>query len=193
MATVQANYILSFTPTGETYVLDDSTRDVSNGLSVDIQVNPSLVSGNGTVGGNGVFFEYNNRIKIKRVRVDAPGAPGLQRPYNVSQCYAAVMYFNMLTTDGNNTDVGAFILRVPDFGTWFDCNVNFMPFNSNVNPAPNVNGQKPVKLQILQYGTSFNYDGYKMSADYVGQNWRPVILMDVETSGVYDSNYLTLI
>lgn len=185
MAKVQANYLLSFNIPNETFVLDDSTRAKSNVISGDADLLPSLVSGEN--GGTGVYFEYNNEIVIRRARVDSVGAPGLQRPYNGAQGYAAIMAFKMLSTDGNNTDLGTFKIRVPDYNKWFECEVHLRPFSGNANPAPNVNGQRPVKLQIKQVGTQFEYDGLNMDNVYVGESWNPVIMFDVETPGVYDS------
>lgn len=191
MANVQAKYLLSFSLTGNTYTIDDSTRDKQNSISADLQVNPTLISGSN--GGTGVFFEYNNVIKINRIRIDPVGAPGLQRPYNGAQGYAALIYCRLLTNDGNNTQVASFVFRVPNYGDWVDCNIYVRPFESNVNPAPDSEGRRAIKLEILQYGTSFNYDGLNIDSIYVGENWNPVVMMDVETSGVYDAINQSLI
>ena len=185
MARVQANYLLTFKT--ETFVLDDSTRSKQNTLSDDLIVKPQIDCCNNNAGLNGVSFEYNNLIKIKRVRVDSVGAPGLQRPYNGSYGYAARIHAEFLTTDGNNTALEDFILRVPNYNTWYDSELVIRPFASNTPPDPDPYNRRIIVLNILQSGTTFNYDGYNMSAVYVGENWNPVVNIEVETSGVYDS------
>ena len=34
-----------------------------------------------------------------------------------------------------------------------------------------------------------HYDGYKISSDYVGQEWRPVVTLEFETNGVYNASF----
>jgi hypothetical protein len=188
---IQAIYSLQCGVNTGTFTLSDSSRYETDGAA-DQDLAVTLLGG--YHGGEAVYFEFENIIKIKRAKIDAVGAPGLQRPYiSGSAGVAAVVAFNLAALNGVGENVGGFKLLFPNWGEWFDVNVKVRPFETS--PAPSWNlpeNRKPIKLQLASAPTVFAYDGYNLSADYVGQDYRPVITLDVETAGVYNNSFVLI-
>lgn len=182
MAITAGKYLLQFGITANTFTLSDASRNESQGPTGQ---DPAVTLLSGKYGGSGVYFEFEHILKIKRARVDSVGAPGLQRPYIAGASgSAASLYINFKAVDGSDTPCGGLQLIIPNYNKWFDVEASARPFETS--PAPVwTTPQKPYKLSIASQ-SSFNYDGYNISSDYVGQDWRPVVTLEVETGGIYD-------
>jgi hypothetical protein len=183
---VQGFYLASFAIDNNTFTLSDSSREETATIAADLDIKPTLIGGE--YGGQAVTFDYNSILKIKRVKLDAAGAPGLQRPYNVGQCFAGIMGFNLVAQNDAANILGSLFFRIPNYGDWTDVNTTVKPFVTAATFA----GVKSYKLVLKRDLTSFNYDGYKISIDYVGQEWRPVVTLEFETNGVYNPSFLLI-
>ena len=184
---VQGFYLASFAIDNNTFTLSDSSREETATIAADMDIKPTLIGGEH--GGEAVTFDYNSILNIKRVKLDSAGAPGLQRPYNVGQCFAGVMGFSLVAQNAAADVLGYLFFRIPNYSDWTNVNTTVKPFETVTSIEPNSAGKKSYKLVLNRDLTRFDYDGYNMSSDYVGQEWRPVITLEFETNGVYNASF----
>lgn len=182
---IEGLYTVQFGVNTGTFTLSDSSRDESQGAT-DQDLTVTLLGGK--YGGESIYFDFEKNFKILRARIDAVGAPGLQRPYQAGATgLAAALNINIVAANGNDDPAGGLRLRLPNWGAWYDINAKIKPYETT--PAPvwtYPDNIKPVKLRLAGTGTYFAYDGYNLSADYVGQDWRPVVTLEIDTAGVYN-------
>lgn len=184
MAIVQGKYTVQFGITADTFTLSDSSRN-ENAAPTDQDLTVNLLSGK--YAGQSLYFEFNNILLIKRAKIDAVGAPGLQRPYTPGSGAAADLKFNLIANNGNDDPMGGFGLLFPNWGEWYEIDTPVKPFDVPVAPVWNMpGGIKPYKLNMSSFSTIY-YDGFNLAAEYVGQEFRPVITLELETPGVYNT------
>ena len=184
---IQGKYLACFPISNNTFTLSDSSREETATIAADMDIKPTLIGG--SYGGQDVTFDFNSKLYIKRVKIDAAGAPGLQRPYNVAGCFAAIMGFSLVAQNADADVLGSVFFRIPNYGEFSDVNTVVNPYETVTDIAPNSAGKKSYKLVLVRDLTHFDYDGYNMSSDYVGQEWRPVVTLEFETNGVYTSSF----
>lgn len=187
MANVQGNYLVSFQPDMNAWTLSDASRNESRS-PIDQDLNVVLMSG--IYAGNLLYFERQNILKIKRVMVESNGAAGLRSPL---KGFAAVIKFNLKAVTTLEEGTGGFRLDISEFDKWYNVDTILKPFKTE--PAPDYtglpNGIEPYKMTISNQGY-FAYDGYNLSADYVGQEWAPRVLMELDTPGVYNTSFVLI-
>jgi hypothetical protein len=144
----------------------------------------------GTFAGNSLYFERQNILKIKRVMVESNGAACLRAPL---KGLAAVIKFNFKAVTTLEEPTGGFNLDISEYNKWYDVNTLVRPFETQ--PAPDYTavpeGLEPYKISISSQGY-FAYDGYNLSSDYVGQEWAPRVLMELDTPGVYNTSFVLI-
>lgn len=187
---VQGFYLASFAIDNNTFTLSDSSREETATIAADMDIKPTLIGGEH--GGQAVTFDYNSILKIKRVKIDAAGAPKLQRPYNLGQCFAGIMGFSLVAQNAAEDVLGSLFFRIPNYGDWTDVNTIIKPFEMVTSIEPNGAGKQSYKLVLVRDLTHFDYDGYNLSSAYVGQEWRPVVTLEFETNGVYNPSFLLI-
>ena len=187
MANVQGNYLVSFQPNMNTWTLSDASRNEIRSPA-DQDLNVLLMSG--TFAGNSLYFERQNILMIKRVMVESNGAAVLRAPL---KGLAAVIKFNFKAVTTLEEPTGGFNLDISEYNKWYDINTLVFPFKTQ--PAPDYagvpEGLEPYKMAISSQGY-FSYDGYNLSADYVGQEWAPRVLMELDTPGVYNTSLVLI-
>ena len=187
MAIVQGNYLVSFQPNMNTWTLSDASRNESRSPA-DQDLNVLLMSG--TFAGNSLYFERQNILMIKRVMVESNGAAGLRAPL---KGLAAVIKFNFKAVTTLEEPTGGFNLDISEYNKWYDINTLVFPFKTQPDPdytgVPE--GLEPYKMAISSQGY-FAYDGYNLSADYVGEEWAPRVLMELDTPGMYNTSLVLI-
>lgn len=187
MANVQGQYLVSFQPDMNSWTLSDASRTESRS-PVDQDLNVILLSGE--YAGNGLYFERNNILRIKRVMVESNGAAELRAPL---KGLAAVIKVNLKAVTVLEEPTGGFQLDVTEYNKWYNVETLVKPFETQ--PAPDYagipNNKQPYKLAISSQG-SFYYDGYNLSSDYVGQEWAPRVVMELDTPGVYNTSLVLI-
>lgn len=187
MARVQGKYLVSFQPNMNAWTLSDNSRNESRS-PVDQDVNIILMSG--TFAGNALYFERKDILKIKRVMVESNGAECLRAPL---KNLAAVIKFNLKAVTTLEEPTGGFQLDISEYNKWYTVDTLVRPFETV--PAPDYtgvpDGKEPYKMAISSQGY-FAYDGYNLSADYVGQEWAPRVLMELDTPGVYNTSFVLI-
>ena len=187
MARVQGNYLVSFQPNMNAWTLSDNSRNESR-APADQDLNVILLSG--YYAGNSLYFERNNVLRIKRAMIESNGAPGLKAPL---KGYAGIIKVNLKAVTTGEEATGGFQLDISEYNKWYEVNTLVRPFETQ--PAPDYtgvpDGKEPYKMAISNQGY-FSYDGYNLSADYVGQEWAPRVLMELDTAGVYNTSLVLI-
>ena len=187
---IQAKYSVQFGINTGTFTLSDSSRNENFGVTAqDLVV--TLLSG--VYAGQSLYFDFKSPLIIRRARVDAVGAPGLQRPYlSGGAGSAANIKINLLAVDGLDTPAGGFGLVIPNWGAWFDVDTKVEPYTTTPAPVWSLpDNKQPYKFNAASAST-FAYDGYNLSSDYVGQDFRPVISLEIETGGAYNTSMVLI-
>lgn len=183
MAKVQGKYLVRFAPDMNSWTLSDNSRNESRSPS-DQDLNVVLLSG--LYAGNNLYFERSSILKIKRVYLESNGAPGLKAPLNGS---AGTVKINFTAVTTGAESMGGVSLVFSDFNKWYDVDTVVNPSIGNYPDfSQYTNGIQPYKMAISSQG-SFNYDGYNLSSDYVGQEFTPRVIMEIETAGVYTYSF----
>lgn len=187
MANVQGQYLVSFQPDMNSWTLSDASRNESRSPA-DQDLNVILLSGK--YAGEALYFERNNVLRIKRVMVESNGAAGLRAPL---KGLAAVIKVNLKAVTTFEEPTGGFQLDITEYNKWFNVETLVKPFETQ--PAPDYtgvpDGKKPYKLNISNQ-SYFDYDGYNLSSDYVGQEWAPRVVMELDTPGVYNTSLVLI-
>lgn len=187
MANVQGKYLVSFQPNMNTYTLSDASRNESGSPS-DQDLNVILLSGK--YAGNALYFERNNILRIKSVMVESNGAAGLRAPL---KGFAAVIKVNLKAVTTLEEPTGGFQLDITEYNKWYNVDTIVKPFETQ--PAPDYTGipqnKQPYKLSISNQ-SYFAYDGYNLLSAYVGQEWAPRIVMELDTPGVYNTSLVLI-
>ena len=185
MANVQGKYLVSFSPDMNTWNLSDNSRNESR-APADQDLSVNLLSG--LYAGNYLYFERNNVLRIKRVMLESNGAPGLQAPL---KGFAGIVKVNLKAVTTLEEGCGAFALDIPNYNTWYDVDTIVKAFTTD--PAPDYSARadklQPYKMTISNQGF-FAYDGYNLSSGYVGQEFQPRVLMELDTAGVYTTSFV---
>ena len=185
MANVQGKYLVSFSPNMNTWNLSDNSRNESR-APADQDLNVLLLSG--LYAGNNIYFERNNILTVKRVMVESNGAPGLKAPL---KGFAGIVKINFKAVTSLEEPTGGFQLDIPNYNEWYEVNTVVKAFTTD--PAPDYSARtdkyQPYKMAISNQG-NFAYDGYNLSSDYVGQEFQPRVLMELDTAGVYTTSFV---
>jgi hypothetical protein len=135
-----------------------------------------------------VILPTNNEFRINRVRLQPVGADKLQ-PGNASPFLAAKISFGVGIEDPENP--GAVLpldeihLTITRWGEWEECNKVLMPFRNMA--AVNIENYTSVFFYVYKNDCTFWCDDYNIQGSYKGEKTRPVLEMEVNTAGLYDT------
>lgn len=155
------NRAASFGITGDR---EEMSMKALNALSVDSNVWP----------------EMGTNVNIKRAKIEPSGAFGLQPPQGER---AAGLFLDLVYTDGdgNLQVIDSVALQFDKWGEWCDINKNLKAYG-DINTPPTI-----CKFSIYPSTAFFKCDDYNLQEDYIGQTVTPVLVLEVETAGMWDS------
>lgn len=125
---------------------------------------------------NTISLISNNKLFVKKARILTLGAPGLS-PSAISTLAAKILIVGRELDDINSDPVGGFSFGLSLYNEWQDLNIEFLPIKKNEN----------YYLSIDSQYTKMWIDDYNLQSAYIGQPFRPVLEMIVDTSGVIDN------
>ena len=135
---------------------------------------------------NRVVFPVENIVTIKRVRIVANAGPGIQAGVNH---YAGQFILSMARDDGegNVTKFDECPVIIPNWGEWYEINMNLKPFKrtGGDTTAEFVGMAVDKTLDTL---AMFYVDDYNIQEDYIGRGITPILQMEVETAGLVCSS-----
>lgn len=173
--------------TGASYTLTGANRNASIGATPGA-INMNCVN---SPNGSAVYLIGDNVTTIKRARLRCPAGPGM----NSAQLVAAqiVLSFQAILGGSGDTELDAIKLTVPKWGEWLEVNAKIKPFKTAYSwNDTQVTQHKPVGL-FIGSASNFNFDDFNIQADYVGEAVAPVLDLEIDTAGVVDANYYTIL
>lgn len=127
-----------------------------------------------------VFPDFENSVKIVRAKLEPSGAPGLQAAEGKKAAGFFLELFNGDNPDEKVLDYAA--INFKNWGEWEEVNKVLRPFK-NIQMSDSID----VKFSVQPGSAEFYCDDYNLQEDYVGQTVTPIIVMEVETAGLWDS------
>ncbi len=133
-----------------------------NALSIDSDVTP-------VIGAD---------VQIKRAKIEPSGAFGLQPPAGE---IAAGLFLGLIFTDGdgNLQILDSIALQFDKWGEWCDINKDLKAYGFLKTDS--------CVFSIEPSSAFFKCDDYNLQEDYIGQTVTPVLVLEVETPGMWDS------
>lgn len=158
-----SNRAASFGITGDD--IQDVNMKALNALSVDSNVWPVM----------------GTEVKIKRAKIEPSGAFGLQ-PSPGERAGAIWLDTTYKDADENILILNQISLQFDKWGEW--CNID-----KSLNAFGNTEGiyDGSIRFGISRNGAFFTCDDYNLQEDYIGQTVTPVLVLEVETAGLWDS------
>lgn len=160
------------------YEFTGNARAASFGITGDELQAINMKALNSLSVDSNVWPEIGTEVKIKRAKIEPSGAFGLQQSQGerAAGFYVALTYID---DDGNLQTLDQVSLQFDKWGEWCDINKSLKAYGF-VNPSS-------CGFGISRNGAFFTCDDYNLQEDYIGQTVTPVLVMEVETAGLYDS------
>jgi hypothetical protein len=172
---------------GGAYTLTGADRDANMALTTDDPVNLLAVNNKGA---RSIFLCGNTRTRITRARLRSPAGPGVNSAKPTAG--AVVLSFCSMSGGVKDTELDAVKLSIPTWGDWFDVNLDIEPYKTAYTwNAGQIAQHKPVGV-FIGYNSNLKIDDYNVQDDYVGQVIGAVLDIEIETAGVLDSSYYTI-
>lgn len=136
-----------------------------------------------------VLLPTNNEFRVDRVRLQPVGADKLQ-PGNASPFLAGKISFGVGVEDPDNPGAVLHLdeihLTITRWGEWEECNKVLRPFR-NMSSVNNLENYGSVFFYVNKNDCSFWCDDYNIQSAYKGEKTRPILEMEVNTAGLYDT------
>lgn len=138
-----------------------------------------------------VIFPIETKITIKRARLVPSGGFGI----HASPGKIAGKFF--LDVVNENTDDGSFdafdqvSLKFNDWGQWIDTDVILKPFK-RMNTHESNRDATIVLLGVQTDYSKFYVDDYNLQSAYENETFYPVLEMEIESAGLWDTDAHTL-
>ncbi len=125
-----------------------------------------------------VEFDKEKIIYIKRAKLITNGAEKLRTGLN--SLFAAIVGIQEYSSDPLEAPLhlNSFVLKFPEFNKWFDFNIPFEPFKTDIK-------SDKVLFQIAYPVTQISFDDYNIQNSYVGQDIKFYIELEIDTAGIY--------
>jgi hypothetical protein len=172
---------------GGAYELTGANRDAQIALNTDDPINLLAVNNKGA---RSVYLCANVKARILRARLRSPHGPGINSAKPTAG--AVVLSFCSMLGGAKDTELDAAKIAIPTWGDWFDVNLDIEPYKTAYNwTAGQIAQKKPVGA-FIGYNSALNIDDFNVQEDYVGETVGAVLDLEIETAGVIDSQYYTI-
>lgn len=185
---VQGRYLL-VGDLGGAYELTGANRDAEMALTTDDPINLVAVNNKGA---RSVYLCANVKTKILRVRLRSPQGPGINSAKPTAG--VVVISFCAMLLGVKDTELDACKIAIPTWGDWIDVNLDIEPYNKEPPynwTAGQIAQHKPVGA-FIGYNSALKIDDFNVQEDFVGQTVGAVLDLEIETAGVIDSQYYTI-
>ena len=134
-----------------------------------------------------VLFNVEADIKILRARIVPSGAFGVHAsPQQIAgKFYLEAVVEN--TDDGSFDAFDAIALKFNDWGEWVESGALLKPYK-RANTHDNNRNATLVNLGANTLNSKFYVDDYNIQSAYKGENMYPVLEMEIETAGLWDTD-----
>ena len=182
MATIQGKYTL-IAKIKAAGTLEADNRNITFGVTDpnDANLIPDCLNAPISAVGYSVFNSQND-VTIKRIRLNANGAPGAQHAPNY---YAGV--FNLIIgvkeLDDSITAYDKAQIKIPEWGKWYELNLKLCPYNYKLGPV-----DEYCAFYIDVDNNIFRVDGLNLAEAFEGLGVTPWLEMEIETAGIVSSS-----
>lgn len=182
MATIQGKYTL-IAKIKAAGTLEKDNRNINFAVTApaDANILPDCLNAPKEAAGYAVFNSQND-ITIKRIRLNANGAPEAQHAPNY---YAGA--FNLIVGTKNLDDtlnVYDFAeIKIPEWGEWYELNLTLLPYKYTGGPIDEFCG-----FFIDIANNVFRIDGQNLDEAFDNLGVTPWLEMEVETAGIVSSS-----
>lgn len=162
------------------YEFTGSNRAATFGITGDDIQSINMKALNALSVDSNVWPEIGTEVQIKRAKIEPSGAFGLQPSQGER---AAGLWLDITYTDENNNLqlLDQISIQFDKWGEWCEINKNLKAYRP-VKPDP-----ETCRFGISKLGAFFNCDDYNLQEDYIRQTVTPVLVLEVETPGLWDS------
>lgn len=182
MATIQGKYTL-IAKIQAAGTLEDGNRNVTFAVTDpnDTALIPDCLNAPKEAAGYAVFNSQND-INIKRIRLNANGAPGAQHAPNY---YAGVfsLIIGHKELDDSITTYDKAQIKIPEWGKWYELNLKLCPYNYQLGPIDDYCG-----FYIDVDNNIFRVDCLNLDSAFEGMGVTPWLEMEIETAGIVASS-----
>lgn len=187
MAKIAGSYFVHFEIPGTEYTFTGNARNAQfHPTAGDKLADMRALNSYGS--NTAVKFITQNSITIKRARIVGAGAPGLQTG-NASPFLACHVSLFAGVENGEDvppSDLDGFFVSLTRWGEWQDVNKTFTPF---ANAAALESLPQLCDLFINGGADSlFWCDDFNLQEDFVGQTVKPILELEIDTAGMYDTD-----
>lgn len=162
------------------YEFTGNARAASFDITGDDIQNVNMKALNALSVDSNVWPVIGTEVQIKRAKIEPSGAFGLQPSQGER---AAGLWLDVTYTDEeeNLQVLDQISLQFDKWGEWCEINKNLDAYKY-VKPDPST-----CRFGISKTGSFFTCDDYNLQEDYIGQTVTPVLVLEVETAGLWDS------
>ena len=181
MATIQGKYTL-IAKLQAAGTLQDGNRNINFSVTnpSNAGLTPDCLNAPESAAGYAVFNSQND-VTIKRIRLNANGAPGAQHAPNY---YAGV--FNLIIgrkeLDDSITAYDKAQIKIPEWGKWYELNLKLCPYNYQGTIEDYCGFYIDINNNV------FRIDGQNLNPDFEGLGVTPWLEMEIETAGIVASS-----
>lgn len=182
MATIQGKYTL-IAKIQAAGTLEDGNRNVTFAVTApaDADLMPDCLNAPISAIGYSVFNSQTD-ITIKRIRLNANGAPGAQHAPNY---YAGAfdLIIGRKELDDSITAYDKAKIKIPEWGKWYELNLKLCPYNYQLGPIDDYCG-----FYIDVDNNIFRVDCLNLDSAFEGLGVTPWLEMEIETAGIVASS-----
>lgn len=177
--TIQGKYLLFAKIADASHQFANNDRNANFGISGSQAYLNLYALGEPSEASGRLFFNVENKVTIKRIKINPDGASELQK--------APLHYAAEFDLQAAYEDTGTFYaydevhLRLPNWGTWYDVNITLEPYKRK---DPLNQDAEYVTLSINPATCAFYCDDYNLQAAYIGESVVPSLEFEIETAGV---------
>ena len=126
--------------------------------------------------GSNVYFNDENRLNIKAVRLVTSGADGLRRGQNASVAGKFELSANDMA-DGTGNYLGFLTFTVDNYNEWQPVNIKFQPSKGSTGS---------MFFLLVYQNSSMFIDDYNIQDAYVGETFNVFLELLIDTAGIID-------
>lgn len=162
------------------YTFTGNDRAATFGITGDDVQEISVKALNALSVDSNVWPEIGTEVNIKRAKIEPSGAFGLQ-PSQGERAAGLWLDLTYKDDDENLQLLDHISLQFDKWGEWCEINKSLKAYK-NIKPDPTT-----CRFGISKTGCFFNCDDYNLQEDYIGQTVTPILVLEVETAGMWDS------
>lgn len=182
---VQGRYLI-VGDLGGAYELTGANRDAEMALNEHDQINLLAVNNNGA---RNVYLCANVKTRILRARLRSPQGPGIN---SAKPTAGAIVISFCAMLGGQDAELASYKIAIPTWGDWFDVNFDIEPYKTPYNWTDGqILQNKPVGA-FIGNNSLLKIDDFNVQDNYIGQEVGAVLDLEIETAGVIDSQYYTI-